>query len=92
MATEIHRVSPPSSASDTSKASGEEKDDKANANVSDIEGNDVDEESKKLAPDRAEATELTPMEAFKWNVDGDQSPCACQTPLESRHLKKLYSD
>ncbi|KAJ5529204.1 hypothetical protein N7527_002597 [Penicillium freii] len=24
--------------------------------------------------DRAELTELTPVEAFKWNVDGDQSP------------------
>ena len=25
--------------------------------------------------DRAELTELTPVEAFKWNVEGDQSPC-----------------
>jgi hypothetical protein len=24
-----------------------------------------------------DATELTPMEAFKWDVDGDQSPCEC---------------
>jgi hypothetical protein len=24
---------------------------------------------------RTERTELTPVEAFKWNVDGDQSPC-----------------
>lgn len=25
--------------------------------------------------DRGELTELTPVEAFKWNVEGDQSPC-----------------
>lgn len=25
--------------------------------------------------DRAELTELTPVEAFKWSVEGDQSPC-----------------
>lgn len=26
-------------------------------------------------PDRGELTELTPVEAFKWSVEGDQSPC-----------------
>ena len=25
--------------------------------------------------DRGELTELTPVEAFKWSVEGDQSPC-----------------
>lgn len=37
---------------------------------SDIE---ADEDEKALY--RAEKTELTPVEAFTWNVDGDQSPC-----------------
>lgn len=70
MATEIHQVgseTPPSSEKDRI-------DEKNTAISSDIEGN-LDEESKRLVADRAEATELTPVEAFKWNVEGDQSPC-----------------
>lgn len=35
----------------------------------------LDDENKSAPRDRAEATELTPAEAFKWNVEGDQSPC-----------------
>ena len=37
--------------------------------------------------DRSELTELTPVEAFKWNVEGDQSPCECQ--INSRYLVAL---
>lgn len=36
---------------------------------------DDDEEEKKMLLYKIEKVELTPMEAFKWNVDGDQSPC-----------------
>jgi hypothetical protein len=50
------------------------------ANMSDIEadayvegGNKADK--AKLPVDRADRTELTPVEALTWNVDGDQSPC-----------------
>lgn len=74
MATDIHQVgteSPPGydANSDTSN-----KDEIARETVADVEGN-KDSESEKIIRDRAEATELTPAEAFKWSVDGDQSPC-----------------
>lgn len=70
MATEIHQVG-----SETPPSSEKDRIDEKNTVISqDIEGNS-DEESKRLVADRAEATELTPVEAFKWNVEGDQSPC-----------------
>lgn len=50
------------------------KDDLTKETVVDVEGN-KDSETESMIRDRAEATELTPVEAFKWNVDGDQSPC-----------------
>lgn len=34
-----------------------------------------DEEEKRRLLYKVEKVELTPMEAFKWNVEGDQSPC-----------------
>lgn len=40
-----------------------------------------DDEGEKMTVDRAEATELTPAEAFKWNVEGDQSPCGLALKL-----------
>ena len=50
------------------------------ASGSDIEGDglsdrekDIDE-SKKLLADKIERVELTPVEAFDWDVSGDQSP------------------
>jgi len=36
---------------------------------------DDDSDEKKRLLSKVEETELTPMEAFKWNVEGDQSPC-----------------
>lgn len=70
MATEIHQVG-----SETPPLSEKDRIDEKNTIISqDIEGN-FDEESKRLLADRAEATELTPVEAFKWNVESDQSPC-----------------
>lgn len=70
MATEIHQVG-----SETPPSSEKDRIDEKNTVISeDVEGNS-DEESKRLVADRAEATELTPVEAFKWNVEGDQSPC-----------------
>ena len=46
----------------------------------DIEANayvdgEYDADERKGLVDRSEVTELTPVEAFKWNVEGDQSPC-----------------
>lgn len=77
MATDIHQVSsasPPSYDGASSDASRKDDITKKEA-VVDVEGNDNDGESDKIPKDRAEATELTPLEALKWNVDGDQSPC-----------------
>lgn len=42
--------------------------------VADLEGEGYEAEKQRLV-EVAEAVELTPVEAFKWNVDGDQSPC-----------------
>jgi hypothetical protein len=36
---------------------------------------EVRDHDPKTWSNRTERTELTPVEAFKWNVDGDQSPC-----------------
>lgn len=69
---EVGSESPPpvyNASSDTFK-----KDDLSKETVVDVEGN-KDSETEGMIRDRAEATELTPVEAFKWNVDGDQSPC-----------------
>jgi hypothetical protein len=42
--------------------------------VADLEGEGYEAEKEKLVH-QAEAVELTPQQAFAWNVDGDQSPC-----------------
>lgn len=75
MAIDIHEVgaeSPPPSYDASSQTS--KKDDLTKETVVDVEGN-LDHESEEMIRDRAEATELTPAEAFRWNVDGDESPC-----------------
>lgn len=82
MSTEIQEVSSASSTPPPygAGASGEvvrndKKDDGVIEEKSlDLEENQ-DEDGKNLILDRADATELTPTEAFKWNVEGDQSPC-----------------
>jgi hypothetical protein len=86
MATDIHQVgseNPPSSEKDR-------VDEKNTAVTSDVEGN-FDDDSKRLVADRAEATELTPVEAFKWNVEGDQSPCKAY-PTSLFHGYLPYGD
>lgn len=46
------------------------------------------EESSYDGPlDRSEMVELTPMEAFKWNVEGDQSPCEYEGKQWTWHAK-----
>lgn len=76
MATEIHEVgrgSPP--AYEPHRAEDPKKEeDIVGAAVVDLEGS-FGNDSKEALRDRAEATELTPAEAFRWNVEGDQSPC-----------------
>lgn len=74
MATEIHQVSAQSPPAYEVHSTDDTKKEAAHDNVSDLEGS-LNDESKAMLKDRAEATELTPVEAFKWNVDGDQSPC-----------------
>lgn len=75
MATEIHEARPESSPSDKSYPVQDSKEkDVVRTDTVDVEGS-LNNESKEFLKDRAEATELTPTEAFKWNVDGDQSPC-----------------
>jgi hypothetical protein len=49
----------------------------------DLEAEANDHDSN-LLPNRAEQTELTPVEAFKWNVEGDESPCREKTPSAIR--------
>jgi hypothetical protein len=51
-------------------------------NISQAPAADLESENTSQDPgewlyksDRTELTELTPVEAFKWNVEGDQSPC-----------------
>jgi hypothetical protein len=51
-------------------------------NISETKDADLESEVTSQEPgtwryksDRAELTELTPVEAFTWNVEGDQSPC-----------------
>lgn len=80
MAAEINPVSPASS-SDEKVSQVTPIDEKHDLKdiiepyVADLEdGDGCDAEIKRLA-EKAEAVELTPVEAFKWNVDGDQSPC-----------------
>lgn len=83
MATEIReagRESPPDYEPHQNEDSKKEGD-VIKAAVVDIEGS-FGNESKEALQDRAEATELTPAEAFKWNVEGDQSPCKSTRSLE----------
>lgn len=90
MAAEIHQVGSESPTAYAASVDEKKKQDAiSRVDVMDPEGS-LDEEGKRLIADRAEATELTPAEAFKWNVDGDQSPC--KPPWASsnlaRHLAK----
>jgi hypothetical protein len=65
----------PESSSDHIKMPGPQDDGKQGAT---IEARATDVESDRSADEilqLGERTELTPVEAFKWNVDGDQSPC-----------------
>ncbi|KAJ6102972.1 hypothetical protein N7486_005399 [Penicillium sp. IBT 16267x] len=57
------------------------KDSTKQMNISETKDADLESEDTSQEPgtwryrsDRAELTELTPVEAFTWNVDGDQSP------------------
>lgn len=74
MATEIHQVGDESPPAYPASVDEKKQDAITRADMVDVEGS-LDEEGKRLIADRAEATELTPVEAFKWNVEGDQSPC-----------------
>lgn len=58
------------------------KDPAKGLNISEAPAADLESEHTNQDPgewlyksDRAELTELTPVEAFKWSVEGDQSPC-----------------
>lgn len=84
MAIDIQNVGSESShpAYDTSSQASK-KDDLTKEAVVDVEGN-LDNDSEEMIRDRAEATELTPAEAFKWNVEGDESPCKHSEYLLSR--------
>lgn len=55
---------------------------KVTADIGDIEADPSTEERsideyKKSLVDEVEKKELTAVEAFQWNVEGDQSPCGC---------------
>lgn len=74
MAAEIQQVDSGHSSQVSSPGNGSNEKDIIQADVSDVEGN-IDTDDTKIPFCRAEKTELTPAEAFRWNVDGDQSPC-----------------
>jgi hypothetical protein len=50
-----------------------------NPDVSETQTSDPEADNTHQDPDdllyRSDRTELTPVEAFKWSVEGDQSPC-----------------
>lgn len=50
--------------------------DRIQSYVADLEGEGYEAEKQRLT-ENAEAVELTPVEAFTRNVEGDQSPCKC---------------
>lgn len=88
MATDIHQVGDSSPPAYPASVDEKKQDAIANADAVDVEGS-IDEESKRLVADRAEATELTPVEAFKWNVEGDQSPCKTCSWIVVDHRRLL---
>lgn len=65
----------PSESCSETKAPGGQDDHKGGptveAHTTDLESDRGVDEMRKPG----ETTELPPVEAFKWNVDGDQSPC-----------------
>lgn len=88
MATEIHRVGsegPPT-------YEGRPVDEKKEGFIQTDESSDLerrsDSDRDSLGVDRAEATELIPGEAFKWNVEGDQSPCKSQHKVRCHSRNK----
>lgn len=74
MSSEPHQIelddSVRSSAGPRPRKISQDKDVTEVQSSSDVE---ADEDEKALY--RAEKTELTPVEAFTWNVEGDESPC-----------------
>lgn len=83
MATEIHQAGRSSEELPGTPPSDLDTKDKTKDNIepyaADLEGEgyDAEKEKERLAH-VAEAVELTPQQAFAWNVDGDQSPCEQQ--------------
>ena len=66
-------------------------------NISETPAADIESEHTSQDPgeylykaDRAELTELTPVEAFKWSVEGDQSPCR-STHISQQPILILFS-
>lgn len=84
MAIDIHEVGPELPPPSYDAVSDEiKKDDLTKGTVIDVEES-LDNGSEEMIRDRAEATELTPAEAFKWDVEGDESPCKQFGSLMSR--------
>lgn len=81
MASDIQWAGPrtPEPANGAGDADSLEKKDANLVVVSDIEAvaaGNLSDENKALLH-AADFTELTPAEAFNWDVSGDQSPCEC---------------
>lgn len=57
--------------------------------LSERQSRELEAEDSKQSPGdrlcRSELTEITPVEALKWNVDGDESPCM---PMSYKPLNK----
>ena len=87
MAAEMQQVDSDHSSQVFSPSNSEEKD-FIKANLADVEGN-IDADDTKVPLYRPEETELTPAEAFRWNVDGDQSPCKSLGPDSINKETKL---
>ena len=80
MAAEIRQVDSDQSSYEIPHNDFKDEKDTVQTNINDIEADgyidgEAGMEKEDLPIYRAEKTELVPAEAFKWNVEGDQSPC-----------------
>lgn len=79
MASEIHSINEIDQSSQ-GDGSSKENDISTTTRIDDIEADascegDADINEREKLVQLVEKKELTPVEAFKWNVEGDQSPC-----------------
>lgn len=80
MASEVHSINEINQPSQGDGSSKEKNDVSTTTRLDDIEADascegDADINEREKLVQQVDKKELTPVEAFKWNVEGDQSPC-----------------